>query len=153
MVMRHKSPSFFFRYQALISPPGPPPTISRTSIDSCYLPVTFPPAYGDPPTRNLPSPPYRVPDGARSGKAKIPPRSRDSERQFDVFGRQRANSVSGDSHLPFSRSAFVPERKMNNRRRSEIEAKRPAGARKRRQSDILQRKTFGGREDEGKNEK
>jgi hypothetical protein len=41
---------------------------------------------------------------------------------------------------------------MNNRWRSEIEAKRPAGARKRSQSDILQRKTFGGREDDGKNE-
>jgi hypothetical protein len=42
---------------------------------------------------------------------------------------------------------------MNNRRRSEIEAKRPAGARKRSQSGILQRKTFGGREDDGENEK
>src|SRR5712672_505846 len=72
MVTRQSSPNFFLRYQALIRPPGPPPTIARSSIDSCYLPVTFPPAYGDPPTRNLPSPPCRVPDGARSGKAKIP---------------------------------------------------------------------------------
>jgi hypothetical protein len=42
---------------------------------------------------------------------------------------------------------------MNNRWRSEIEAKRPAGARKRGQSDIVQRERFGGREDDGKNEK
>src|SRR5882724_7973326 len=55
MVTRQSSPNFFLRYQALIRPPGPPPTIARSSIDFCYLPVIFPPAYGDPPTRNLPS--------------------------------------------------------------------------------------------------
>src|SRR6267154_5037403 len=41
MVTRQSSPNFFLRYQALIRPPGPPPTIARSSIDSCYLPVTF----------------------------------------------------------------------------------------------------------------
>jgi hypothetical protein len=41
------------------------------------------------------------------------------------FGRQGANSASGDTHLSFSRSAFVPERKMNNRWRSEIEPNDP----------------------------
>jgi hypothetical protein len=121
--------------------------------DQASIFVTFPPAYGDPPTRNLPS--LRIACRTERGaeRQKSHPRSKGSERQFDVFGRQGANSASGDSHLPFSRSAFVPERKMNNRRRSEIEAKRPADARKRSQSDILQRKTFGGREDDGKNEK
>src|SRR5882672_2011260 len=42
MVTRQSSPNFFLRYQALIRPPGPPPTIARSSIDFCYLP-----AYGD----------------------------------------------------------------------------------------------------------
>src|SRR5262249_25030076 len=32
MVTRQRSPSFFFRYHALISPPGPPPTIARSNI-------------------------------------------------------------------------------------------------------------------------
>ena len=31
-VTRQRSPSFFFRYQALISPPGPPPTIARSNM-------------------------------------------------------------------------------------------------------------------------
>ena len=32
MVTRQRSPSFFFKYQALISPPGPPPTIAKSNI-------------------------------------------------------------------------------------------------------------------------
>src|SRR5258705_1941728 len=32
MVTRQSSPSFFLRYQALISPPGPPPTIARSNM-------------------------------------------------------------------------------------------------------------------------
>src|SRR5215510_9772202 len=32
MVTRQRSPSFFLRYHALISPPGPPPTIARSNI-------------------------------------------------------------------------------------------------------------------------
>src|SRR3984893_8543369 len=32
MVTRQSSPSFLLRYQALIRPPGPPPTIARSSI-------------------------------------------------------------------------------------------------------------------------
>src|SRR6202048_4040768 len=32
MVTRQSSPSFFLRYQALIRPPGPPPTIARSSM-------------------------------------------------------------------------------------------------------------------------
>src|SRR6267154_2507659 len=32
MVTRQSSPNFFLRYQALISPPGPPPTIARSSM-------------------------------------------------------------------------------------------------------------------------
>src|SRR5258708_25578281 len=32
MVTRQRSPSFFLRYQALIRPPGPPPTIARSNM-------------------------------------------------------------------------------------------------------------------------
>src|SRR5450432_1802488 len=32
MVTRQSSPNFFLRYQALISPPGPPPTIARSNM-------------------------------------------------------------------------------------------------------------------------
>src|ERR1700731_3238354 len=32
MVTRQSAPSFFLRYQALIRPPGPPPTIARSNM-------------------------------------------------------------------------------------------------------------------------
>src|SRR5467141_2253986 len=86
MVTRQRSPSFFLRYQALIRPPGPPPTIARSSIDFCYLPAKL-----RRPDRHATCPRLRIACQTERGaeRQKIPPRSRDSERQFDVFGRQR----------------------------------------------------------------
>src|SRR5438105_1745905 len=43
MVTRQRSPSFFFKYQALISPPGPPPTIARSNIS--FPSPSGPPAF------------------------------------------------------------------------------------------------------------
>src|SRR3954447_13344109 len=43
MVTRQRSPSFFFKYQALISPPGPPPTIARSNMS--FPSPSGPPAF------------------------------------------------------------------------------------------------------------
>src|SRR5882762_11901293 len=125
MVTRQSSPNFFLRYQALIRPPGPPPTIARSSIDFCYLPAKL-----RRPDRHATCPRLRIAcqteRGAERQKSHPAPEIQSANSTFSAA--KGANSASGDSHLSFSRSAFVPERKMNNRRRSEIEAKRPAAA-------------------------
>src|SRR5450756_2848367 len=97
MVTRHSSPSFFFRYQALISLPGPPPTIARSSIEF-PLPSRPPAPTGIPgPTRDLPAPGSRPRASAdRLDKNRTPfQRFRARIQEFGPPGR----TPSEDAHV------------------------------------------------------
>src|SRR5712672_4695654 len=99
MVTRQSSPSFFLRYQALIRPPGPPPTIARSSIDFCYLPAKL-----RRPDRHATCPRLRIAcqteRGAERQKSHPAPEIQSANSTFSAA--KGANSASGDAHFPLA---------------------------------------------------
>src|ERR1044072_8951790 len=78
MVTRQRSPRFFFKCQALISPPGPPPTIARSNMS--FPSPSGPPAYGKSAGLNRISKSAFHPEG-KMNKAGSPQRSNETKQQ------------------------------------------------------------------------